>query len=196
MTTPTAHRGGSIPPSSCSPTRSTDPNDRVAWLSFTGRWGQRERGFFNGPTGPYAKGRWTEPVTWHESLRSASVVIPGAEGAGSVATTFCDVVEVGSTLLVRTLRDPTAAFVLVLALLGGVAVVAMSTSWRRVETRPIRQRRAIGQILRASGRVVRDRPVAMAVIGVLAVPVALLTSALQWTLLAVPPIDAVVGAGG
>ena len=35
-----------------------DPADPLAWLSFNGRWGERQRdGSFNGPTGPATKAR-------------------------------------------------------------------------------------------------------------------------------------------
>ena len=34
------------------------------WLDYTGRWGQRETSFYNGPTGPNTKDQWTGPLTW------------------------------------------------------------------------------------------------------------------------------------
>ncbi len=48
------------------------PSDAAAvgaaypWLDFTGRWGQREASFYNGPTGPNTKDQWTHPLTWSE----------------------------------------------------------------------------------------------------------------------------------
>ena len=32
-----------------------DPDDPLAWLAFNGRWGERQTGSFNGPTGPATK---------------------------------------------------------------------------------------------------------------------------------------------
>ena len=66
------------------PDRVDDPNDPLAWLSFNGRWGERQSGPFNGPTGPAAKDRWLDPAPWFEDLRDDSVVIPGGESAGQV----------------------------------------------------------------------------------------------------------------
>ena len=46
------------------------PSDAAAvgaaypWLDYTGRWGQRETSFYNGPTGPNTKDQWTAPLTW------------------------------------------------------------------------------------------------------------------------------------
>ncbi|NKB42467.1 MAG: DUF946 domain-containing protein, partial [Ilumatobacter sp.] len=39
-----------------------DPDDSLAWLSYSGRWGERQGGAFNGPTGPAVKDRWLEPA--------------------------------------------------------------------------------------------------------------------------------------
>ena len=53
----------------------TIPSDpltaRVAfpWIAFTGRWGELQRAFFNGPTGPNLKPQWTEPITWSHDWR-------------------------------------------------------------------------------------------------------------------------------
>ena len=52
-----------------------DPNDPLAWLGFNGRWGERQGGPFNGPTGPAAKDRWLDPAPWFE-LRLAHEVDP------------------------------------------------------------------------------------------------------------------------
>ncbi|MEZ5296511.1 MAG: hypothetical protein R2697_09670 [Ilumatobacteraceae bacterium] len=69
-----------------------------------GRWGQREPSF-NGPTGPFAKDRWFEPVSWHEGLRTSSVLVPGGDRLGNdVVGSFCGAVELGSTALTRTLQ--------------------------------------------------------------------------------------------
>ena len=49
------------------------PSDAAAvgaaypWLDYTGRWGQREKSFYNGPTGPNTKDQWTAPLTWTDT---------------------------------------------------------------------------------------------------------------------------------
>ena len=35
-----------------------------SWLAFTGRWGEQQPSFNNGPTGPSTKTQWASPVTW------------------------------------------------------------------------------------------------------------------------------------
>ena len=48
----------------------TIPSDPAAalqafpWIAFEGRWGELQRAFFNGPTGPNLKQQWTEPIVW------------------------------------------------------------------------------------------------------------------------------------
>jgi hypothetical protein len=108
-----------------------NPTDELAWLAFQGRWGQRESGFFNGPTGPYAKDRWIRPITWEEGLRNSSVVIPGGDRQGaSVINTFCRVVEVGSSILVAGPSPVMATLLLsaivVSAVLAGVTMATVA----------------------------------------------------------------------
>ncbi|MCB0968933.1 MAG: hypothetical protein KDB37_19035, partial [Ilumatobacter sp.] len=169
----------------------------LAWLAFQGRWGQREPSFFNGPTGPYAKDRWFEPVSWHEGLRTSSVLVPGGDRLGNdVVGSFCGAVELGSTALTRTLRSPVTALVI----LGGIVVAAVwlvrSTRWSPVALRPLRTQRAVGQILRASVRVWRGSLGTMMAIGLLYLPVAAVTAVVQSIVLAMPFVDDLVGLAG
>jgi hypothetical protein len=179
------------------PDQVTDPDDPLAWLSFQGRWGQREAGFFNGPTGPYAKTRWTEPVSWYENLRTSSVEIPAGDRFGDeVVRGFCGAVEVGSSALTRTLRSPALALVIGALLIVAAVALVRSTRWSPVTVAPLRADRAVGQILRASWRVWMRSPKEMLLIGSVFVPVAIVTSALQAGLLAIPLVDDVVDLAG
>ena len=179
------------------PDEVTDPADPLAWLSFQGRWGQREAGFFNGPTGPFAKARWTHPVIWHEGLRSSSVVIPGGDRVGDgVVSGFCGAVEAGSTPLVATLRSPTAALVVIAMLIGLAVLLVRGTRWSPVETTPLRAERRVGQTLRASGRVWLPNARQMLTIGVVYVPVAVVASILQVGVFAIPFVDDLVDLAG
>jgi hypothetical protein len=179
------------------PDQVTDRDDPLAWLAFQGRWGQREAGFFNGPTGPYEKERWTEPVDWHEGLRSSSVVIPSGDRFGDGAIrVFCESVEVGSSALTSTLRSPIAAIVALALVALLVILVVRGTTWTPVTTRPLRDRRAIGQILRGSWRVWLAHPRAMLAIGLIYIPVTIATSAIQYGILAIPLVDDVIDLAG
>lgn len=179
------------------PDQVDDPDDPLAWLAFQGRWGQREAGFFNGPTGPFAKTRWSEPVTWHEGLRSSSVVIPGGDRVGDgVVSTFCGAVEIGSTALVTTLRSPTAAIVTLAIVLAAVVLLVRRTRWSPVHVAPLVAERRAGQILRAAGRVWIPNAGQMLAVGVVYVPVAVVTALVQVGILAIPFVDDVVDLAG
>lgn len=168
-------------------------DDPFAWLTFQGRWGQRESGFFNGPTGPIAKERWAQPVTWYDGLRSSSVSIPGGDRQGdSVVNTFCRGVELGSSAVVFVLRSPVVGLGLLALLLVLSTVLASRTRWSPVTSSPVRSRRSIGQIIRASLRVWRAHPLAMAWIGLIYIPIALVTSAIQAVIQQLPLADHVL----
>ena len=53
-----------------------------AWLAFEGRWGQKESGINNGPTGPAAKPQWSAPIQWAAGLRNTSLELPGGRTLG------------------------------------------------------------------------------------------------------------------
>jgi len=52
------------------------------WLTYDGRWGQKEKGYNNGPTGPNTKTQWREPFDWMEDVRSTSPTLPGGSVLG------------------------------------------------------------------------------------------------------------------
>ena len=87
------------------PVVQTIPSDPVAarasfpWIGFQGRWGELQRAFFNGPTGPNLKRQWTEPIQWAEGWRSRSYAIPAGGVLGTRATGFfCGAVAGGSDI--------------------------------------------------------------------------------------------------
>ena len=53
------------------------------WIGFQGRWGELQRAFFNGPTGPNLKSQWTEPIEWSEGWRERSFAVPGGGALGT-----------------------------------------------------------------------------------------------------------------
>ncbi len=122
-----------------------------AWTSYYGRWGEREKGFNNGPTGPQTKTQWREPFTWMEEQRTTSPRLPGGTIAGpQVTKAFCGAVATASELINLDAESPTAATLTVV----GLALLLVSfvgfTRWRPVDVDRLRRRRALGQILRAA----------------------------------------------
>jgi len=126
-----------------------DPQDPFAWLSYEGRWGERQKGAFNGPTGPLAKERWLEPITWHDALRSSSVVIPAGDSVGDqVIGTFCGSVEWGSSQLITLTTSPVRLLIVAFVLSVLARWLIRRTKWGLVADRPLAMRRRAGQIIR------------------------------------------------
>lgn len=172
------------------PDEVTDPADPLAWLDFDGRWGERHSGPFNGPKGPTTKSRWTEPVTWHDELRTSSVIIPGgADSSTPFVNTFCSVVAFGSEQYINAQQNP-LRLLLTLTGAGLVAALALTrTEWSGVAATPIVRRRRVGQILRVAGRTYRQHPRRFITIGLFYMPVALLFAALTELLSLIAPTD-------
>ncbi|HWM14684.1 MAG TPA: hypothetical protein VNO56_09400 [Gaiellaceae bacterium] len=161
----------------------SDPDEAQAdfpWIDFEGRWGELQRAFFNGPTGPNLKRQWTEPIQWSEGWRDRSYAVPGGGAFGTGATDFfCDAVAGGSRALVRLVDEPSLVLVTLAALILLVLILLSRATWRPVAPFRLARRRAWGQILAASGRMyVRRLPLLLG-IGVLAIPISLLVTLLQ-----------------
>ena len=64
------------------PSVKTIPSDAAAageafpWITFEGRWGELQKAFYNGPTGPNLKTQWTTPIEWSEGWRDRSYAVP------------------------------------------------------------------------------------------------------------------------
>ena len=165
-----------------------DPADDLAWLAFEGRWGERQSGPFNGPTGPAAKERWLEPITWHDDLRPASVVIPAGDSDGlGVISAFCEVVEWGSGTLIQLTTSPIR--LLFTALLGFVLArwLVRRTVWSRVALLPLVRRRRAGEIIRAATSAYRRGAREMLAFGLVYIPTAFIVGLLG-ALFAVLPL--------
>ncbi|HEY3729436.1 MAG TPA: hypothetical protein VGL51_19825 [Solirubrobacteraceae bacterium] len=130
------------------------PNSgKFGWLSFTGRWGQREAGFNNGPAGPSTKVVWREPFTWMDGTRSQSPQVPGGSLMGpSVANLFCGAVKQVTSFLNLSEKSTPAALGIAVGLLLVILVPLGLTKWRPVQLEPLRQARRFGQLLLTSGR--------------------------------------------
>jgi hypothetical protein len=169
------------------PVVATIPSDAEAaaaafpWIEFEGRWGELQKAFFNGPTGPNLKERWTQPLTWSEGWRDRSYAVPTGGLFGTGATDlFCNGVERGSRGLVLVLRSPGLVALLLGVVLGLIAFVTVRATWTPVAPLRLGRRRSWGQILSAAGWMyVRRAPVFLG-IGLLLIPIALVITLLQW----------------
>jgi hypothetical protein len=157
------------------------PAGRFRWLTFEGRWGQKEKGFNNGPTGPATKDRWLEPLTWMDGVRSTSPRLPAASVLGPTVTkAFCGAVADVTSFLNHAQDRPWLLFAVPAALLLALALVVWRTRWRPVDVDELRGRRAFGQLLASSARLYGRHWRAFAPIGLSAFPIVGGLTALSW----------------
>ena len=150
------------------------------WIGFPGRWGEQRPSFFNGPTGPNVKDQWTHPIEWSQDWRGRSYAVPGTTLFGPSATGFfCGAVAQGSTALVRLVDHPVGFGVVVAALALIVLILLSRATWRPSAPLRLAHRRAWGQILAAAARMYTKRIPLFLGMGVLLVPISLLTTLLQ-----------------
>lgn len=164
----------------------TIPSDTEAargafpWIAFEGRWGELQEAFYNGPTGPNLKRQWTEPITWSEEWRERSYAVPTGGVFGTGATDFfCESVAAGSALLTRLLNDPVPMLIATVVILGLLVLLIIRATWTPVAPLRIARRRAWGQVLSSSARMYVHRFPLFIGIGLLAIPVSIVTVLLQ-----------------
>jgi hypothetical protein len=127
------------------------PGSEFQWLTFLGHWGQREKGFNNGPQGPTTKTQWLEPFTWMDGIRQDSPKLPGGTLLGPAASTaFCGVIENVSEFINLQAKNALGAIGLGLALLLVLVVPPLLTRWRPVDISSLRHRWTFGQLLRGA----------------------------------------------
>jgi len=186
-----------------SPRVITIPSDTAAaaaaypWIAFEGRWGELQKAFYNGPTGPNLKTQWTLPITWSEDWRDRSYAVPtgGTFGTGSTDF-FCSAVAKGSRALTQLLINPLPLLVVVGTLLGLVIFAIVRATWTPVAPIRIARRRSWGQIIAASSRMYVKRPLLFLGLGVLLIPIAVVMTFVQWLLIeAIDLLGTVSGEG-
>lgn len=142
------------------------------WLSYRGRWGEREKGYNNGPTGPVTKTVWREPFAWMEKQRSTSPRLPGGSVVGGPVTgAFCGAVTAVTDLTHLATKSRPAAIGIVLAILLALLALFGLTRWGPVDLSRLRARRAFGQILRTARRLYRHHWWPLVPIGLIAFPI-------------------------
>jgi len=142
------------------------------WLSYEGRWGEREKGFNNGPTGPVTKTVWREPFSWMATQRTTSPRFPGGSVVGpTVTSVFCGAVTAVTDFTHLATKSRPAA----IAILVGIALVLVLfivfTRWGPVDLARLRARRAFGQLLRTSRRLYGRHWRTLVPIGLIAFPI-------------------------
>lgn len=148
------------------------PGGGFQWLTYEGRWGQKEKGFNNGPTGPNTKTQWLQPFTWIEGVRQTSPKLPGGSLLGpGVASAFCGTVATVTSYLNYQASKPLGAILIGLALLLIVAVPPFLTRWRPIDLARLRQSRTFGQIVRAARQLYGRHWRVLVPIGLLSIPI-------------------------
>ena len=166
------------------PTDLADARDAYPWIDFQGRWGELQRAFFNGPTGPNLKTQWTEPITWTEGWRDQSYAVPAGGALGTGATDFfCDAIAGGSKALQKALDNPPLVLGILAALIVLVIYGLSRATWTPTAPLRLARRRAWGQILAASFRMYRRRPGLFLGIGLLMLPVTIVVTVIQTVIL-------------
>ncbi|MCC7024408.1 MAG: Vps62-related protein, partial [Thermomicrobiales bacterium] len=147
------------------PATISGPDDPFAWVTFAGRWGERETWAYDGPTGPAFKRQWTEPVSWMEGLRADSIRVNSGTLLGPAPSDiFCEIVEDASSLLPLSKPYP----LLVAGFVGAglaLAALALRLAW---------------PALAATWRVYRAHWPTFAGIGAITVPVTLAAGSVQY----------------
>jgi hypothetical protein len=176
----------------------SDPDEAAAafpWITFEGRWGELQKAFFNGPTGPNLKDQWTAPIEWAQGWRDRSYAVPSGGLLGTGATDFfCSAVAKGSKALIQLVRNPGWTLAVLAILLGLIGYAVVRATWTPVAPLRVGRRRSWGQILSASGRMYVAQWRVFMGLGLLLIPTVFVITALQWLLVfAIGVIGSVTG---
>ncbi len=148
------------------------PGGPFQWLTYEGRWGQREDGFNNGPTGPNTKTQWLEPFTWMAGTRTTSPKLPDGVTLGpAVTNAFCGTIATVSGFINLQARTQLGALGLGLALLLLIVTPIALTRWRPTDLEHLRRPRAAGQLIAGAARLYTRHWRVLGSIGLTAIPI-------------------------
>ena len=166
------------------------------WIAFEGRWGELQPAFFNGPTGPNMKTQWLHPIAWSQGWWDRSYAVPASGALGTATTTFfCGAMTQGSSVLWQLVSNPLPTIVGLIALVVLVLFGLSRATWRPGAPLRLARRRAWGQILSAAARMYFGRIRLFVGIGLLLLPIWVVTSILQTTVLRASSILGIENAG-
>jgi hypothetical protein len=173
------------------------PRGPFKWLSYNGHWGEREKGYNNGPTGPTTKTVWFEPFTWMEEQRSTSPRLPGGSIVGPAVTgAFCGAVASASDLINLEAKSRPAAIVTIAVLIALLALFVGLTRWGPVDLDQLRARRSFGQLVRAARQLYGRHWVVLLPIGLTAIPIVGGVNLLAEAIAGGQTVDDAAGRGG
>ncbi len=162
------------------PSDPTEARTLFPWIAFEGRWGELQRAFFNGPTGPNLKTSWTEPISVSADWRDRSYAVPVGGALGTQTTDFfCSAIAGGSNALRRLVDDPVPVLLALAALLVLVLLGLSRATWRPTAPLHLARRRAWGQILTAAARMYARRLWLFLGIGLVLLPISFVVTLLQ-----------------
>jgi hypothetical protein len=170
---------------------------KFEWLSYEGRWGEREKSFNNGPTGPVTKTVWREPFTWMGEQRTTSPRLPGGSIVGPQVTgAFCGVVAGASELINLDAKSRPAAIATIAAVLALIGLFVGLTKWGPIELRRLRARRSFGQMVRTARQLYGRHWLPLVGIGLTAIPIVGGANLLAGLLANNKSVDDAAGRGG
>ena len=142
------------------------------WLSYDGRWGEREKGFNNGPTGPATKTVWREPFAWMAEQRTTSPRLPGGSIVGDpVTNAFCGAVSSVTDLMHLDTKSRAAAIATIAVPVVLLILLIAVIQWGPVDLERLRARRSFGQLVRAARQLYGRHWLPLAAIGLTAFPI-------------------------
>ncbi len=170
---------------------------KFKWLSYEGRWGEREKGFNNGPTGPTTKTVWREPFAWMAGQRSTSPRLPGGSVVGpQVTKAFCGAVASVSDLINLDAKSRPAAITTIAVAVLLMVLLVVLVRWGPVDLERLRARRSFGQLVRTARRLYGRHWLPLVGIGLTAIPIVGGANWLAGLLAAGRGVDSAAGRGG
>jgi hypothetical protein len=132
---------------------------RFKWLGYEGHWGEREKSYNNGPTGPTTKTVWREPFSWMADQRTTSPRLPGGSIAGpQVTAAFCGAVADLSSLVNLNAKSRPASIAILALIAIVVGLFVGVTRWKPVDLERLRARRSFGQLIRTARQLYGRHP--------------------------------------
>jgi hypothetical protein len=168
------------------------------WLGFRGRWGERHRNFYDGPTGPNTKRQWTAPIAWARATwRTKSYTVPAGTALGHTATRFfCGAVALGSGALTAAVNHPSPILIALAAVAAAAAWLASRTTWTPSAPLRLARQRSWGSIANASRRMYVGHLRIFLGIGVIFFPLGIVISLLQYLVFHTSGLDGLVAVAG